>query len=515
MAVNRSSAGAQSDARVGSDDGDGGRVSTGVAGLDVVLGGGLLPQGFYLLQGDPGSGKTTIALQFARSCVARGESILYVSLSESRQDLERTVRSHGWSFDGIMLLDLSKEESEAADPNQQNTLFYPAEIELGQTIHAILDEIERVRPRCIVFDGLSELRMLAGDSFTYRRQVLALKNYFEARKITVLLLDDRTIRLGESQPETLVGGSILLERSLPGYGGARRRLCVTKVRGAGFRSGYHDYDIVEGAGVVVHPRLIATQTAAPERDVFVSGVPGLDKMMGGGLQTGTTTLLLGPAGVGKSTISMQYVASALLRGVPSAVYTFDEVLETLFERTEKLCFQGVREYVESGLLHARQVNPAELSPGGFASDVQRLVNEEGVRIVVIDSLNGYISAMPEERFLETNLHELFAYLNQRGIVTILVVAQHGFLGSDMRSIDVSYLADSVLLMRYFEAGGEILQALSVVKKRNGYHERTLRQLRITEEGLSVGEPLHSFRGIMTGVPEYLGSEPILMDEQNR
>ena len=485
------------------------RVKTGVAGLDIILGGGFLAEGFYLLQGDPGSGKTTVALQFARECVAQGEKTLYISLSESRDDLTRAVLSHGWSLEGINLIDLSKEEYSAADPNQQNTLFHPADVELGRTTRTILSEIQRIKPGVLVFDGLSELRMLAGDSFTFRRQVLALKNYFEVQKITVLLLDDRTTRRDESPPETLVGGSILLEKSLPGYGGARRRLSVNKVRGADFRSGYHDYEIAEGQGVVVYPRLILETPQKQARDTFPSNVEGLDRMMGGGLTSGTTTMLLGPAGVGKSTVSMQYVVSALERGAKAAVYSFDEILDTLFERTEKLCLEHIRHYVDSGALEAVQINPADLSPGAFTNLVRTAVEERGVRLVVIDSLNGYISAMPDEKFLQTNLHELFTYLNQKGVVTIIIVAQHGFLGPEMQSFDVSYLADTVLLLRYFEAEGEILQAISVLKKRAGRHERTLRQLQITESGLVIGEPLRGFRGIMTGVPQYDGVELLM------
>jgi circadian clock protein KaiC len=484
--------------------------------LDLVLGGGFLREGFYLVQGDPGSGKTTLALQFARERLRQGESVLYVSITESKRDLERAAGSHGWSIDGLSILDLSRDEAVAApSDNEQSTLFHPAEVELGRTTRTILAEVERVGPDNVVFDGLGELRMLAGDPFTYRRQVLALKGYFDEQGITVMLLDDRSMHGGEAQPETLVGGNISLEKYLPGYGGARRRLSVTKVRGADFRSGYHDYEIITGEGVVVHPRLAALlggqapSTATEKRD-HSSGVPGLDQMLGGGLPTGTTTLLLGPAGVGKSTISMQYVATALQQGIPAAVYTFDEVLEAFFDRSEKLCLKGIRQYAESGLLHAKQVNPAELSPGSFAHEVQRTVREHGARVVVIDSLNGYMSAMPEEGFLQTHLHELFAYLNQEGVVTIVVVAQHGFLGNDIHGgVDVSYLADNVLLFRYFEAGGEIQQALSVLKKRNGDHERTLRQLRILNEGVNVGEPLRAFRGIMTGVPEYEEGKPIV------
>jgi len=478
------------------------RVSSGVAGLDLILGGGFLREGFYLVQGDPGSGKTTVALQFARACVHRGESVLYISITESRTDLERTAQSHGWTLDGVQLLDLSRDQAAATNPDEQNTLFYHSEVELVQMTRLLLDEVKRVQPKNVIFDGLSELRLLAGDPFTYRRQVLALKNYFADHQITVLVLDDRTTRTGESTPETLVGGNILLERSLPGYGGARRRLSVTKVRGADFRSGYHDYEILEGAGVTVYPRLIADRTTGSTRAAFTSGIKGLDSITGGGLLSGTTTLIAGPAGVGKSTVAMQFVAAALEQGIPAAVYTFDEVLDTLFERTEKLCFAGIRGYVATGLLHAQQVNPAELSPGSFAFEVQRAVREQGARIVVIDSINGYTSAMPEDRFLQTHLHELFTYLNQQGVVSIMVVAQHGFVGLDVGSIDVSYLADTVLLLRYFEASGEFLQAISVLKKRTGPHERTLRQLVISEQGLQIGNPLREFRGIMTGVPIY-------------
>ena len=484
------------------------RVPTGVSGLDAILEGGLLPAGFYLIQGDPGSGKTTVALQFARACVARGESILYISITESSSDLQLTARSHGWTLDGITIFDFSRANEETEEPS---TLFHTAEISLGETTRAILAEISRVRPQNVVFDGVGELRMLAGDAFTYRRQMLALKHRLEETQTTVILLDDRTNRFGEIQPETVVGGNIVLEKTLPGYGGVRRHLHVTKVRGANFRSGYHDYEIVYGEGLVVHPRLYQSQNEKHRypRENFSSGIDNLDQMLGGGVPSGTTTLLLGPAGVGKSTVAMQFVAAAIERGYPAAVYTFDEILETFFDRSEKLCGKPIREYAKSGLLHARQVNPAELTPGSFAQEVRSVVQDFGARIVVIDSLNGYISAMPSEGLLQTHLHELFAYLDELGIMSIMIVAQHGLLFAETGGIDVSYLSDTALLLRYFEADGEILQAISVFKKRTGPHERTVRQLKISSEGLLIGEPLRGFQGVLTGVPQYRGTEPMI------
>jgi circadian clock protein KaiC len=485
-------------------------VSTGVPGLDYVLGGGFLREGFYLLQGGPGSGKTTLALQYLMKCSRDGQRGLYITLTETRQDLERACRSHGWSLGAIDVVDLTRSEFNVGGESPY-VVFHPSEVELGETTRHILAEVGRIKPKHVVFDGLSELRLLAGDPLRYRRQLLSLKHYFEGQKTTVLLLDDRTSPMGEIQPESLVGGNIIMDIALPGYGGARRRLHVTKVRGADFRDGYHDYEIAPG-GVVVHPRLVAAEHHERfEPELFTSGIPNLDRMLEGGLQAGSTTLLLGPAGVGKSSVAMQFVAKALTEGRKAAVFTFDEVIDTLFARSEKLCLDGIRQYVRSGQLHARQINPAELSPGGFADKVGRVV-ADGAKVLVIDSLNGYLSAMPEERFLTTHLHELFAYLNQQGVVTIMVVAQHGLLMANAAELDVSYLADTVLLLRYFEVEAQIRQTISVFKKRGGPHERSLRELRITNSGIRVGEPLRDFRGIMTGVPQYEGSTRPLADE---
>ncbi len=488
-------------------------IPTGVSGLDAILCGGFLHAGFYLVQGDPGSGKTTLALQYLFACAERGETGIYISLTESRKDLLHACRAHGWTLDAIHIADLTRSDANLKSETQYS-VFHPSEIELDQTTQAIFAEVERVQPRHVVFDGLSEMRLLAERPLRYRHQMLTLKSYFEDRGITVLLLDDRTSPLGEIQPESLVGGSIIMERYLPGYGGARRRLYVTKVRGAEFRDGYHDYEIQDG-GLVVYPRLVAGDHHGQfTRNVASSGIADLDTMLDGGLHTGTTTLLLGPAGVGKSTIAMQFVTQVLAQGGRAAVYTFDEVLDTLFDRSEKLCHNGVRQYAATGHLHVQQVNPAELSPGAFAHEVRRAVEAGGAEIVVIDSLNGYLSAMRDERFLITHLHELFAYLNQRGVLTLMVVAQHGLVGSMLTEVDVSYMADGVLLFRYFELDGEIRQALSVFKKRTGKHERTLRELHITETGVRVGAPLTGFHGIMTGVPQYQRKTPAVAAEES-
>lgn len=487
-------------------------VPTGVLGLDYVLMGGFLREGFYLLQGDPGSGKTTLALQFVFGRMQAGEQCLYITLTESRKDLESACRSHGWTLGDLEVCDLTRSAANLSG-EPESSVFHPSETELGETTQAVLAAVEKAKPQHVVFDGLSEMRLLSGNPLIYRRQLLALKEFFAQRKVTVLLLDDRSSAFGEIQPESLVGGNVVLERILPQYGRARRRMHVTKVRGSDFREGYHDYEIVRG-GVVVHPRLVAAEHHDRfEREVLPSGVPNLDAMLAGGLSSGSTTLLLGPAGVGKSTVAMQFAVSAMKAGKKAASYLFDEVLATLVERTEKLCLSqpgGIKEFVRSGLLHAQQVDTAEMSPGAFAHEIRRAV-EDGAKVIVIDSLNGYLNAMPEERFLTTHLHEMFAYLNQKGVSTILVVAQHGMIvgAGSGQDVDVSYLADTVLLFRYFESRGEIQQAVSVFKKRTGSHERTLRQLKISERGVAVGEPLREFRGVMTGVPQYEGKAKIL------
>lgn len=486
-------------------------LPTGVAGLDEVLGGGLAESSLSLLQGSPGTGKTTLGLQFLLEGEARGERGLYVSLTETRRDLERICAAHAWDVDRITIADLTRNDFN--QPRESDYLvFQPTEVELGETTRQILAQIDRTDARRVVFDGMSELRLLAAEPLRYRRQLLALKHYFDERGTTVLLLDDLAQPIGGIGAESLVGCNITLERSLPAYGGMRRRLVVTKVRGGAFAHGYHEYEIVTG-GVVVHPRVVATGHHTPfERRTVTSGVANLDTMLGGGLRAGSTTLLLGPAGVGKSTCAMSFVSAALARGETAAVFTFDEVLANLFERTSRLCRGDIHGDLRSGRLHAQQVDPAELGPGAFARRVKNLV-DAGVRLVVIDSLNGYLAAMPDERFLITHLHELFTWLNQQGVVTIVTVAQHGLLGGNYAELDVSYLADTVLLLRYFEADAQVRQAISVFKNRVSAHERSLRELAIDAGGVRVGEMLRGFQGIMTGVPTYLGGTEMLRADE--
>lgn len=473
--------------------------SIGVAGLDEILCGGLTPDRVYLVEGVPGSGKTTLALQFLLEGVRRGEPVLYVTLSETEAELHGIAQSHGWTLHGIDIRELSPSEA-SLRPDDQYTMFHPSEVELSETTKAILADVDRLKPRRVVFDSLSEMRLLAGNPLRYRRQLLALKQFFVGRRCTVVLLDDMTNTQQDLQVQSVVHGVIRLEQTNPGYGAERRRLVVLKYRGVAMRGGYHDYVIRQG-GLVVFPRLVAREHAIEAPDAALSsGVAEIDELLGGGLERGSSTLIVGAAGTGKSSLATQFAAEAASRGEQAAMFIFDESLTSLRRRSEGLGI-ALSEHLASGRITVQQIDPAELSPGEFAHKIMDCVERQRARVVVIDSLNGYMSAMPEERYLIAQLHELLAFLGQAGVATILVAAHHGLIGSSMQApVDASYLADAVVLMRYFEARGEVRQAISVIKKRGSAHERTIRELRLTSEGLYVGQPLREFRGVLTGVP---------------
>src|SRR5438309_584706 len=475
-----------------------GVAATGIEGLDRILNGGFPRNHVYLVQGDPGVGKTTLSLQFLLEGARAGEKGLYITMSESENDLRAVAKAHGWDLAGIQICEQLVGENELSE--QDSTIFQAAEIELGPAIRTMLDEIERVKPDRVVLDSLSEIRLLAQSSLRYRKQILALKQFFDRRKITALLLDDRTSDVKDMQLQSVPHGVLELERFTPTYGTSRRRLQIVKVRGLQFRAGYHDFNIVPG-GVVVYPRLVAAESRTRLTQTFASsGIRDLDTLLGGGLDRGTSTLIMGPAGGGKSALATQYVVAAAERGEKAAFFTFDESLTTLFNRSDAIGF-GLSDLVAAGKIMVQQIDPAELQPGEFAHLVRDAVERDGARVVVIDSINGYLNAMPEERYLLLHLHELLAFLGQHGVATILVYAQHGLLGSNMVStVDISYLADCVVLVRYFEAHGEVRKAISVIKKRSGPHETAIRQLKITSGGLAIGKPLKQFRGVLSGVP---------------
>jgi circadian clock protein KaiC len=479
------------------------RIRTGIAGLDDILGGGL-PQGhLYLVEGDPGTGKTTLALQFLLEGIRQGESVIYVTLSESRRELEQVAHSHGWSAAALQIHEMVAPEDDLS-PEAQYTVFHPSEVELADTITAILHQVDATKPQRVVFDSLSELRMLARDPLKYRRQILALKRHFAGRSCTVLLLDDRTAEGSHDlQLQSIAHGVVMMQSLERDFGIKRRRLEVRKLRGSSYREGYHDYTIETG-GIFVYPRLIASEHRPGfQHECMASGIAGLDNLFGGGVDKGTSTLFMGPAGCGKSTVALQYAVSAAQRGEKAVIFTFDEAFATMIHRATGLGMDP-SPLLASGNMEILQIDPAELSPGEFVSRVRRFVAEEHVSVLVIDSMNGFLNAMPHEQFLSMQLHELLSYLGQQGVVTILTMAQHGFIGNMESPVDVSYLADSVLLFRYYEYSGEIRQALSVIKKRSGRHERSIRELRFSSAGISVGEPLKDFEGVLTGVPKFRG-----------
>ena len=485
------------------------RIKTGIEGLDDILSGGLPAGQMYLLEGNPGTGKTTVAMQFILEGTRNGESCLYITLSESAAELQSSARSHGWPIENLPIVEFIPEEA-SLSPEQQYTVFHPSEVELANTIQKLTRLIEERRPTRLVIDSLSELRLLAADTMRYRRQLLALKQFFVGRETSVLLLDDRSGAESDLQLQSIAHGVIRLDRVQRSYGVNRRQVEVMKMRGSSFREGFHDYTIKTG-GVCIYPRLVANEhDSSFPQDRIESGLPSLDEMFGGGIKRGSSTLLVGPVGAGKSSLAMQYAYSAAKRGDRAIVYSFDEVLRTAQERAQALGLP-VLEEIARGTLAMSQVDPAELSPGEFVSQIRSDVEDRDTRVVVIDSLNGFLNSMPGERDLTLQLHELIAFLNQKGVVTFIVMAQHGLIGDMYTDMDVSYLADTVVLLRYFEADGAIRQVISVLKQRVGRHERLLRELSLNDGGIVVGEPLKDFRGILTGVPDFKdGSASLLL-----
>lgn len=480
-------------------------VSTGISTFDDILGGGLTRNRFYMVQGVPGSGKTTLALQFLMEGARVGESVLYVTLSETEEEIRAVAASHGWSLDGVQVLEVIPTE-ETLSPEEQYTVFQPDEVELSETTKTILAEVEARKPARVAFDSLSELRLLAGSPLRYRRQMLGFKQYFAGRRCTVVVLDDCTATDDDPQLQSIAHGIIELNQEAPLFGSARRRVRVVKYRGREFVGGYHDFRIARG-GLRVFPRLVASATRGEGvSGALSSGVAELDQLLGGGLERGTSTLLSGGPGTGKSTIAAQYAVEAARRGERAALFLFDESVSTMKKRLNALALD-VEPLMASGRLTMQQVDPAELSPGELLYTVARTATQEHASIIVLDSLNGFLNAMPHDRVLSVQLHELLTYLGQQGAATLLVAVQRGLIGLAMNSpVDASYLADTVLLLRYFEYKGAIRGAMSVLKKRSGPHERTIREFAIGPGGVRVGPALERFHGVLTGVPRYEGDD---------
>jgi circadian clock protein KaiC len=485
------------------------RASTGVAGLDDVIGGGLARNRLHLLEGSPGTGKTTIALQFLLAGARAGETGIYVSLAETEHELREGARSHGWTIgDKIEIFELVPPES-VLDPDQHQSLLYSSDLELGETIQRIFEAIERLKPQRVVIDSLSEIRLLAQSSLRYRRQILALKHYFARHNSTVVMLDDLTTETTDRAVHSIAHSVIHLDQLAPIYGGERRRLRLVKCRGQSFRGGYHDFIIAPG-GIQAFPRLVAAEHRREHAgESLKSGIKELDLLLGGGITAGSSTLVLGPAGTGKSLLILHYIAAAIARGERAALFVFDEELGLLFQRARGLGFD-LAAMRDAKKLFVEQMDAAELSPGELSHRVRTCVDRENIRTVAVDSLNGYQASMPEEQFVTLHLHELLQYLNRNGASTFLAVAQHGMIGDMKQTIDITYLADTVIMLRYFEALGRVRRAMSVIKKRTGSHEDTIREYQINSRGLLIGQPLEEFQGVLRGVPTYMGKREPLM-----
>jgi circadian clock protein KaiC len=486
------------------------RAGTGIPGLDEVLLGGFLTENVYLIQGNPGSGKTTLGMQFLMEGVKHGEAGLYVTLSETEKDIQAIAQSHGWSLDGITLY--VEPASTRFKAEEEYTVFPSDEVELIETTDRVYEEVDRLQPRRVVLDSLSELRLMAKDPRRYRRQILSLKQFFSQHMCTVLLLDDQSAQDSDLQLQSVAHAVIELQRLDQQYGVTRRQLRIIKVRGSKFRDGPHDY-VIQRGGLVVFPRLVAAEhdRGGWPSECLPSGLVELDALLGGGLVRGTSALLVGPPGAGKSALVMQYAFSRLEQADAVACFVFEESRERFLNRAAGFGWD-LRSHVDAGRLTVRQIDPAELSPGEFAHALKASVDERGVRLVIIDSLNGYLNAMPNEHFLMSHMHELLMYLNQQGVLTLMTLVQHGLLAQTQSPVDVSHLADNVILLRYFEAQGELKQAISVLKNRDSNHERTIREFQITPTGIRIGQPLREFRGVLSGVPIYGGKEKLDSDD---
>lgn len=484
------------------------RCATGIEGLDDVLGGGLPRNRLYLVQGDPGVGKTTLALQFLLEGVKQGEQGLYITLSETKEELELVANSHGWDIAPLNLFELSAKDAQLNN-EADTTFFHPSEVELNRTTKALVDEIERANPSRVVFDSLSEMRMLADTPLRYRRQILQLKQYLAGRCCTVILLDDCSAGKEDLQVESIAHGVLTLTCTTPGFGAARRQVQIQKIRGVRFYEGRHDMALQTG-GMVVFPRLIAAEhNVAFKHEVFASGIAELDALLGGGLDRGTSNMFMGPPGTGKSTLAAKFACVAAERAEKVLFHAFDEGAGTLLNRSRQLGL-NLEPHLQSGMLNLRQIDPAELSPGELIHSIRRAVLNDSIRFVVIDSLNGYLNATPEERYLNLQLHELLAFLNQQGVISIMVLAQQGFVGATHSSVDLTYLADTVLILRYFEAFGAVKQAVSVIKKRSGNHERTIREMHVGKDGIQLGNPLSYMEGVLSGAPTFHSSAENLL-----
>jgi len=485
------------------------RASTGVEGLDAILGGGLTRNRLYLLEGTPGTGKTTFGLRFLMAGAERGERGLYITLSETADELEAVVRSHGWSLDGIDVFELV--DDSGRDPDAEQSILYPSEVELGETVAKLTARVERDAPMCVFFDSLSEMRLLAQDPLRYRRQVLTLKQFFSTRSCTVLLVDDKTSGPGDLQLHSISHGVISLEQTIQDYGTESRRLRIVKMRGQKFQGGLHDFTLDTGR-IAVFPRLVASRHRAEVvHEQVGTGSAALDRMLGGGLTRGTSTLLIGPSGVGKTTTAVHCMHAALQRGERATYYLFDEGLSTLLLRSRML-HMDIEPFVRSGACRVAQIDPAELSPGEFASMVVRAVKDDGSSFVTIDSLNAYLQAMPGQTFLLLHMHELLTFLNHRSVTTMMIVGEHGGIGEIRADIDVSYLADATLMFRFFEAEGAVRSAITAVKSRTAQNERTIRELRLSaQSGLQVGEPIAGFEGVLGEAIQYSGATTMLRD----